>query len=284
MSRAGPILLLLAVLVFLASSLAYALAPSPPAPAVPGGGDAAALLHGLPSGRQAVDLPGLLLQPKNPGMMALLGLTWAALGFHAARRLAKAERMRQARLSPLDEASEAPPEVGPPLPRDMLQLHGRDDTLQEHGPLILGLLAGALSPWLLGAYPLTAFLLSALMLACFLAAALRGVREGLLVHRSSALGFVAGWGLLVCFAAFTSLLRDRLGAPQEVAAVIAMLIGSVAAVSVQLRMPKRIGFSVALIWGLIGIAANTVTTDAAIATVTVIAIAIIAVALVRVTT
>ena len=50
------------------------------------------------------------------------------------------------------------------------------------------------------------------------------------------------------------------------------------------KLGRRIGFSVALIWGLIGIAAGTVTTDAAIATVTVLAIAIIAVALVRVTT
>ena len=43
-----------------------------------------------------------------------------------------------------------------------------------------------------------------------------------------------------------------------------------------------IGFR--LIWGLIGVAAGTVTTDATIATVTVLAIAIIAVALVRVMT
>ncbi len=272
---------MLAVLVFLASSLAYALAPAPPAPTVPSSRDAASLLQGLPAGSQPVDLAGLFLRPGNPGMMALLGLAWAALGYHAARQfLAGTEGVRQG--------------IGPPAPRDLPahgpQGHGppkhgtQEHGLQEHAPLILGLLAGALWPWLLGGWPLTAFLLSALMLACFLAAALRGVREGGQVQRSSSLGFVAGWGLLVCFAAFTALLRDRLGLPQEVAAVIAMLIGAVAAVSVQLRMPKRIGFSVALIWGLIGIAASTVTTDTAIATVTVIAIAIIAVALVRVTT
>ncbi|UFM66268.1 hypothetical protein LOS78_09995 [Paracoccus sp. MA] len=287
MSRAGAFFLILAVLAFIASTLLYALLPdqgmtapiAEPAPAL-------SPWQGLPGARpQPVDLSGLFLRPQGLGMAGLLGMTWAALAYHAFRRGIERRRMRLARAAARDAERALPPQsAGPPTPGHLLRLHERDDTLGEHAPLIVGLLAGAVWPWLLDSHPLGAFLLSAAMLAGFLAAALRGIRIGGLVQHSSSLGFVAGWGLLVSFAVFTGLLSDRLDVPQEVAAVIALLIGSVAAVSVQLRLGRRIGFSIAVIWGLIGLAAGTVTTDAAIATMTVIAIAIIAVALVQVTT
>ncbi|ABL70515.1 hypothetical protein EO213_05820 [Paracoccus denitrificans] len=286
MSRAGASLLILAVLVFTASTLLYALRSEPAALPLAEPGLALSPWQGYPGARPPpVDLPGLFLRPEGLGMAGLLGMTWAALAYHAGRRWFERRRMRLARAAALEEERELPPQnAGPPTPGHLLRLHERDDSLGEHAPLILGLLAGAIWPWFLRGHPVIAFLLSAAMLAGFLAAALRGIRAGSLVQHSSSLGFVAGWGLLVSFAVFTGLLRDRLGVPQEAAAVIALLIGSVAAVSVQLRLGRRIGFSVAVIWGLIGIAASTVTTDAAIATMTVIAIAIIAVALVRVTT
>ena len=121
-------------------------------------------------------------------------------------------------------------------------------------------------------------------LAGLLRAAMQQQRQGSEVGRSSALGFAAGWALLVWLSMLAALLQDGLGLSQPASAVIAIMIGAIAAVSLQLRLGRRIGFSVALIWGLIGVAAATVTTDATIATVTVLAIAIIAVALVRVTT
>ena len=286
MSRAGALLLILAVLVFIASALLHAVQPGPPMPALAEGGYGLSPWQGLGDfPAPSVDLSALFLQPRGLGMAGLLGMTWLALAYHAGRRWLELRRMRLAQAAAPDEGGELPPQsLGPPTAGHLLRLHRHDDSLAEHAPLIVGLLAGAVWPWLLRSHPVAAFLLSAAMLAGFLAAALRGVRVGSLVQRSSALGFVAGWGLLVSFAVFAGLLRDRLGVPQEVAAVVALLIGSVAAVSVQLRLGRRIGFSVALIWGLIGIAAATVTSAAAIATMTVIAIAIIAVALVRVLT
>lgn len=282
-------MLILAVLVFIASTLLYALLPGRGVAAlapVPGQDLALSPWQGL-SGPAAgpVDLAALFLRPRGPVMAGLLGMTWAALAYHAVRRWVEGRRIGLARAAALDEGRDLPPQsAGPPAPGHLLRLHEHDDSLAEHAPLIIGLPAGAACPWLLHSHPVIAFLLAAGMLAGLLTAALRGMRIGQLAQPSSSLGFVAGWGLLVGFAVFTGLLQDRLGVPQEVAAATAMLVGAVAAVSVQLRLGRRIGFSVALIWGLIGIAAGTVATDAAIATMTVIAIAIIVVALVRVMT
>ncbi|CAM3259921.1 hypothetical protein SAMN04488021_14135 [Paracoccus aminovorans] len=280
MSRIGTNLLTLAALVFVASTMLYAFWPAAPVPPSPPA-DSLVLSEQVPP----VDLAQLFLRPDSPAMTGLLAATWAALGYHALRLRLEGRRLARARQAAEIEGRPLPPQgAGPPVPGDLLRLHERDGNLAEHGPLIVSLLVGALWPWLLSPYPLISFLLSTVTLAGTLAAALRGVRVGPVVQRSSTLGFVAGWALLVSFALFTGLLEQRLGVPQTSAALIALLIGAVAAVGVQLRMPKRIGFSVALIWGLIGIAAGTVTTDATIATATVVAIAIIAVALVRVTT
>ncbi|MCV2446609.1 hypothetical protein [Paracoccus sp. DMF] len=264
MSRMGAQLLTVAVLAFVASTMAYALMPGRPA-------------AGPPSEAPGVDLAWLFLRPRDPGMLALLATVWAALGYHLLRLWLEIRRIARAGWPPAQSA-------GPPVPEDLLRQHDRDMSLLEHLPLILALLVGAVWPWLLAQTPVMAFLLSAVTLAGALAAALRGIRQGAVVKRSSTLGFIAGWALLVCLTVFAGLLEQRLGVPQKLAVGLAMLIGAVAAVSVQLRMPRRTGFSVALIWGLIGIAASTVSTDATIATATVVAIAIIAVALVRATT
>lgn len=275
MSRIGTQLLSLAVLAFVASTMAYALWPVAAVPQAAG-----------PTAEPApVDLAWLFLHPRDPGMGALLLTLWLALFYHLLRLWLEIRRMAQAvRAAAVRGQALAPDLAGPPAPRDLLRQHRRDNSLAEHGPLILALSVGAVWPWLLVHHPLTGFMLSAVTLAGALAAALRGLRLGAVVKLSSTLGFVAGWALLACLTVFAGLLQQRLAVPQTMAVGIAMLIGAVAAVSVQLRMPRRIGFSVALIWGLIGIAGSTVTTNATIATATVVAIAIIAVALVRVTT
>ncbi|WP_313352088.1 hypothetical protein [Paracoccus sp. (in: a-proteobacteria)] len=286
MSRVGAFLLIMAVLAFVASTLIYALQPGPGMLPLLEQGDALSPWQSYSaSTSQPVDMSALFLRPSSLGMAWLLGMAWAALLYHAGRRWVEVRRMRLARVAPSEEGAVLPPlSAGPLTPGHLLRLHEREAILGEHAPLILGLLAGAVWPWLQGRYPLIALLLAAVMLAGLLSAALRSIRVGSLVQRSSSLGFVAGWGMLASLAAFTGFLSDELGVPQEGAAIIAMLIGSVAAVSVQLRLGRRIGFSVALIWGLIGVAAGTITADAAIAAMTVIAIAIIAVALVRVMT
>lgn len=275
----GTQLLSVAVLAFIASTLLYALWPMV-APAMPA---AQVDWTGLPASG-GVDLAWLFLHPRDPGMLALLVMVWAGLGYHLLRLWLELRRIARARRAAVQGRALAPQLAGPPVPGDLLRQHDRDNSLAEHGPLVLGLLAGAAAPWLLAPAPGAGLLLSALMLAGCLGAALRGIRQGAVVKRSSTLGFIAGWALLVCLTVFAGLLQQRLGVPQKLAVSLAMLIGAVAAVKVQLRMPRRTGFSVALIWGLIGIAASTVSTDATIATATVVAIAIIAVALVRATT
>lgn len=278
MYRMGTPLLTTAALAFIASTAVHALSPSP-SPAPPPWAD---LFDSPPP---QVQMARMFLHPANPGMIALLVATWAALIYHLARLWLERHRLAQARLAAEVRGRRLTPQsAGPPVPGDLLRLHDRDDSLREHGPLILALLAGAVWPWILPLVPVTGLLLPVLTLAGALTAALRGVRSGAEVRYSSTLGFIAGWALLACLAVFADLLHDRLGVPQQIAAIIALMIGAVAAVAVQLRMPRRIGFSVAVIWGLIGIASSTVLTDGAIATITVMAIAIVAVALVRVLT
>ncbi|QFQ86284.1 hypothetical protein F8A10_01900 [Paracoccus kondratievae] len=257
MSRVGTLLLVLAALVFMASTVFHAMTPAQEGVTLAERGIALAGLQRLTEQPQQMDLPGLFLQPGGPGMAGLMVVTMVALVYHLARCFVLPGPWRQAR---------------------------RNDGGAVQGPLILGLVLGAIWPWLLPGQPVVALVLAAAMLTAFLAAAMRGVRSGDEVLHSSTLGFIAGWGMLISFAVLAGLLRDELGIPQEIAAVITMLIGSVAAVSVQLRLGRRTGFSLALLWGLICLAGATVTTDAVIATMAVISIAIIAVAMVRVLT
>lgn len=287
MSRSGAILLCLTTLAFIASSVAFALRPVTPPLTVPYN-EMVSLLSPQPFYRHEalrMDLPSMFLRPQGAGMLGLLAMVWVALAYHALRRLFELRRIGMARHARAAMAKTlAPDDPGPPAPDDLLRRHGSDDSLREHAPLIAGLALGMVWPWLEPHYPLLAFILSAAMLAGFLAAAQRGVRTGPQVERSSSLGFAAGWALMVCLSTFAFMAQNRLEVSQSVAAVVAILIGAIAAVSVQLQLGRRIGFSVAVIWGLIGIAAGTVTSDAAISTATVLAISIIAVALVRVTT
>lgn len=261
MSRTGAILLYPATLAFIASSVTFVLRPgSAPSP-VPYN-EMVELLSPQPFYQHEAlrrNLSEMFLDPQDAGMLGLLVMVWAALTHHALRQLFEPRHIGGSG------------EAGA----------GTDDA---PAPLIAGLVLGAVWPWLAPLYPLPAFILSSAMLAGFLAAAQKGVRTGPRIERSSSLGFVAGWALLVCLSAFAVMVQDRLGVPQSIAAAVAILIGTAATVGVQLQLGKRIGFSVAVIWGLIGIAAGTVASDATIATATVLAISVIAVALVRVTT
>lgn len=256
MSRAGTSLLILATLAFIASSLGFALRMDAASVGIPP--EDVRLMLAAPRFFDAaparVDLSALFLHPQDMAMKTLLVMTWAALAYHALRCV----------LSPA------------PTPTPARQT--------GQAALIAALMLGAVWPWIAPAHPMPGFLLAALTLAGLLRAAMQDQPQGPDLERSSALGFAAGWALLVWLSMLAALLQDGLDLSQPAAAVIAIMIGAIAAVSLQLRLGHRIGFSVALIWGLIGIAASTVTTDTTIATATVLAIAIIAVALVRVTT
>ena len=252
MSRAGTSLLILVTLAFIASSLGFAMHMDSASVGVPAE-DARRMLAAprfFDAAPARIDLSGLFLHPQDMAMKTLLVMTWAALAYHALR----------CALSPAPARTTG------------------------QASLIAALALGAVWPWIAPSHPMPGLLLAALTLTGLLRAAMQDQQQGPDLERSSALGFAAGWALLVWLSMLAALLQDGLGLSQPASAVIAIMIGAIAAVSLQLRLGRRIGFSVALIWGLIGVAASTVTTDATIATATVLAIAIIAVALVRVTT
>ena len=68
------------------------------------------------------------------------------------------------------------------------------------------------------------------------------------------------------------------------AATVGLALAALAALSVQLRMGRTIGFSLAVLWGLVALAASTVTVNAALATLAVLAIAVIVFGLVQAAT
>ncbi|ARC37181.1 hypothetical protein A6J80_13040 [Paracoccus yeei] len=280
MRRAGGHLLIVATLAFVASLLAYAMIPHSP----PRGSASLDPLSGGPL--PGVDIVGLFLRPPNLAMGSLMALAIAALLYHAAYRLQETQRLRTAEAALRDRLGRRlrAGASGPPPPRQILELHRRDDSLAEHAPAIIGLVAGAVWPWLFPKSPLAAFLVAAVSLAGFLAAALRGTRQGKLRQQSNPLGFVAGWATMVTFALFIALLQRKLGAPLTLAATVGLALAALAALSVQLRMGRTIGFSLAVLWGLVALAASTVTVNAALATLAVLAIAVIVFGLVQAAT
>ena len=104
----------------------------------------------------------------------------------------------------------------PPMPR-------RDGAHATELSLILGLMLGAIWPWLGTAHPAIAFLLSLAMLVCFLGAAFQG-RDRPRGEASSTLGFVTGWALLACLSLFAATIERLASVPQTAAAVLADLL------------------------------------------------------------
>ncbi|MTH76518.1 hypothetical protein [Paracoccus aestuariivivens] len=252
MRPAGAVILFITTLAFIVSTMAYALRPVAAA-MVPAADYTSGPLIEIQI--QFLDLAGQFIQPRVLAMSGLLTVTWLALGYHAIRQFGAEQ---------LDRV--------------------RGEGLGDNAVLIAGLLAGASWPWLRDEHPMPSFLLCLLMLAGFLGAALRNMRLAGEFRNSAALGFAAGWATLVTCALFATLLQSELGAPMTLATGVAILIAALASVNVQLRIGQTISFSIAVIWGMIGLAAGAVTAEAALAMMAVLAIAVIAVALVRVTT
>lgn len=255
------LILMLATLAFVASTSGYALQPVPAPPtiemALPGMG-----LDAITGAAPAVpDMVAQFMRPRVPAMLALLVATWLALIYHAASQIF---------------ASRKDPSAAIPLPRRWSGDH--------HGALVIGLIAGAIWPWLLTPQPGGAFLLGAVMVAGFVGEALAGVPPAPDGRISASLGFAAGWATLAGCALVATLLHGQFGIPERVAAVIGVTMAALAAVSVQLRLGRTISYGIAVIWGMIGLAAGAVATQAALSMMAVLGIAIIAFALVRVTT
>ncbi|MTH62683.1 hypothetical protein [Paracoccus shanxieyensis] len=282
MTRLGAYLLIAATLAFLASMTIYALMPV--------SGNATGGLARPPmsiiNGAAPIVLTDLFLRPRSAALLLMMVLTGAALAWHAycrfqdMRRLRLAETTGRARRS----AWRSPVSAGPPTADEVLEWHRGDVSVAENGLVIGGLMAGALCPWLVADRPVAALVMALLMLTGFLGAAVRGVRRGFHVSRSSALGFAAGWATLIAFAVFITLVQKTLGVSLTLSAILGLTIAGFVSVAVQLRLGRNIAYSAAIILGMIGIAAGTVAASPALATMSVLAIAAIVVALVQVTT
>lgn len=281
MQRAGAYLLIAATLAFTASLLVYALGPVASGPLADLAEPQLSLIDAAP-----IRLTDLFLRPRSLVLVLLMALTMAALGWHALRRLQDVNRLRLAEAAQRTRraARHRPHAAGPPTPDELLEWHRHDVSLAEHALLIGGLLAGTLCPWLISVRPGLGMLAALLMLAGILGAALRGVRHGFHVRKSAALGFAAGWATLVGFAFFIIVIQTRLGVPLGLAGAVGLTLAALAAVGAQLRLGRNISYSVAVILGLIGLAAETGAANATLATMAVLAIAVIVVALVQVTT
>lgn len=282
MKRAGTYLLIAATLTFVGSVLIYALRPIVGGTSVNLVRPSLSLLEVAPP----MLLTDLILRPRTLALAGLMVMTMVALGWHAMLRLQDVNRLRFAEAAPHSNiASHRHPHTsGPPTPGEMLKWHRHDVSLSEHALLIGGLLAGAVCPWLIAVRPGWAMLAALLMLAGVLGAALRGVRNGFDVRKSWALGFAGGWATLVAFALFSTVVNTRLSVPLAMAGAVGLGLAACATVNAQLRLGRNISYSVAVILGMIGIAAATFAGNAALAACAVLAIAIIVVALIQVTT
>ena len=295
MARASIIILSLTTLLFVISAFAFALvAPSgPPVLAEPALADAQipplAYLspEQLQTGLGDIDLFFLLLDPSRTATWALLGL--ACLGlliyvFSLVRGYLQGQLAR--RSAPHLPASRdlLPAVSGPPTADSMARMFRGDDSFSEHGPLIIGLLAGAIWPWLGLSHLAAGFVLALIMAAGVLTSAMSGRRIGGHITQSRAMGFFAGWVTLVACTALAGLLQRLEVMNPSLAAALALICCAVLGVGIQLRIGGQVAYGLAIIWGLIAVAAATLTADAAIATVAALCIAIVAIGLVRVTT
>jgi hypothetical protein len=122
------------------------------------------------------------------------------------------------------------------------------------------------------------------MLVALLRAALAGLRHDGRGRSSATLAFAAGWATLAGMAMLASVLQYRLGAPPLLAAAISLMLATLLSVNIQLRLGRTISYSIAVIWGLIAIAAGAMLASVGLAAMAVLAIAVIAVALVQAST
>lgn len=272
MDRGSALSVVLAVVSFIASGLAFALAPGvmpePGHQVTAAAAQMAALtnlsvpgLTAIPSpGDYGIDLALQFVRPQQVMMWLLLICVWAVLALHACR----VWRVWRG-------GGRAPAAAGT-----------RAFVAADHATLSLALLFGAAWPWVSRDHPVTGFLIVAAMFALVLTIALRGQREGRRIRYPQTIGFFAGWATAVTYAAFAALVTRHLGIPPVAAVSTAMLLCTAAGVIVQLRLAGATSYSVAIIWSLVGLAAATMTSDPTISMVAILGIAAMAIVLVRV--
>lgn len=294
MMRSGVILMVVAVGVFVSSSFIYAISGSGAPRGLPMSKSSSQLaamtqlsLPGLPALPLAPALPGLdlyspFLRPENPLLWMLLVAVWLALIVHAItvlRLQVQVEHRLPVDIGPLPQGRA---EAGPPSPQQLAEWHRLDNLPSEHAPLALALLAGAIWPWIIDTHQAAGFIMAVAMLSLALAAAIRGQRDGGAIRRKQTVGLFAGWATAVTYGAFATLLHNHLGVPVVASIATAMLLCASAGVITQLRLGSVFSYSVAIIWSLVGLALITMSADATIAMVAIVAITAMAIVLVRV--
>ncbi|GEM_PF-5506639 len=154
----------------------------------------------------------------------------------------------------------------------------------EVAALIAGLALATVWPWIFPLRPMLGFVLAALMLAMILAAAMIRPSSQKTQPVSMTLGILAGWATLVTCAVFATLLERNLGTSATLSGLVALLICAIAAANIQLHLGSPFSYSVTVMWGLLGMAMASISSDAAVATAAVLAITYVGVAVIRVTT
>lgn len=251
----GVIMLLLASVTFLASSIGFAMAP------VLSFYQLATMLPDL-LGEAAGPAPGMA-RPTGIALRSLLAGVWVAVALHAVRCLLAETSRRTA-------------------PRTRT-LSLRENRVAEHLPFVIALLAAAAWPWVAEQQGRIAGLaLSALMVAASLWHSLSRRYRGHNITLRGGADVFAGWAMVGLYASFAAILVSDLGMSAALAAVVSTLLMVASAAEVQLRLGGSVGFSFAVIWALIGTAANAMQTELTVATSAIIAIAALVAVLVRV--
>lgn len=204
---------------------------------------------------EGLSLPQIFLDPNNLVMWALLLSIWAALMLDA-----------------LGEWLEVDQTTGPHPRQPLRQTAGPD----VRWPLAAGLAFGTIWPWLIDAAQLVAAVGAALAAAALYLATVRAA--GL---RRPAIGFLAGWSLCLATVMLASQVGNWLDMSLAQAAILAILPAAGFGIAGQLRLGRRIGFSVALIWAFCGLALTTMGVSPMTAIAAILGIAAMATVLIR---
>lgn len=278
MLRAQKLLVVVATLLFLASSIAFAVAGlREAATRTPSVED---FSFSIPFPDWAHSLPGFELRPQtpfghgiavlaapdSPALWVLLIAVWIAAASYAIR-----------------------------LAGELARPHARVATVGTHHPshhhrwlpggcvaLSLALIGAAIWPWLARPWPLIGLPGAAAVAVLAILAVLPPVHKRGHVLPDSSIGLFAGWSMVALYACFAQLVAIDLGVSSTLAAIVAIILLLFSAIEVQLRIGAQVAFSLAVICALIGFASQAIGSDLSVAVTAIVAIAAMAAVMVRV--
>ena len=193
------------------------------------------------------NLLGVIAQPSNPVLWALLIAVMLAALLHLASRL------RNHRAAPLPVSH------------------------------TLGLIVASAWPWVLNPAPMAGLAMA--LISCALL--VHGITRSPTPDRPAAhmaAAFIAGWLVIAGTSALGMVLYRQAGLGLERSVLLGLLLAALVGAWVQLRIESYATFSLAIIWAMIGFAAASAGGSITIATACVLGISALAVVIVRVTT